>query len=272
VARLNDISPGLVHSPGEWGWAGLISFSLIVSLGTWGMPQLLIRFYSIKDAKMLRLGVVIVTLGASVALLPYLTGAISRVLVPDLAPQEADLAIPMLTKLVLNPWGGAFFLAGVVAAGMSTFAGILIIISSSVVRDVWIDGLGRSLTPSAEVRAGRIMSLAVGLISVIIALRPPDLILVLMAFSWAIIASTNLWPLLFGLYWKRTSPAATVASMISGAASALLWSIVASKLPAPWNGIHGFIVGVAMGLIVIVIGSFFGKPAQKEALNRAWRY
>ena len=48
--RLAEIGPGYVHTPGEWGWAGLISFSLIVSLGTWGMPQLVIRFYSIKDA------------------------------------------------------------------------------------------------------------------------------------------------------------------------------------------------------------------------------
>ncbi len=269
VARLNDISPGLVHSPGEWGWAGLISFSLIVSLGTWGMPQLLIRFYSIKDAKMLRLGVVIVTLGASVALLPYLTGAISRVLVPGI--ESPDQAIPALTALVLNDWGGALFLAGVVAAGMSTFAGVLIIISSSMVRDVWIEGLGRKLSPQSEVRAGRMMSLAVGVISLLIALKPPALILVLTAFSWAVIASTNLWPLLFGIYWKRTSPAATLASMVIGAASALLWQLFRSGLPAPWSGIHGFIVGVAMALLVITLGSFMGKAAAKVAIDKAWR-
>jgi len=269
VTKLGAVSPGLVSSPGEWGWAGLVSFSLIVSLGTWGMPQLLIRFYSIKDAKMLRLGVVIVTLGASVALLPYLSGAIARVLVPELA--SADQAIPSLTALVLNDWGGALFLAGVVAAGMSTFAGVLIIISSSMVRDVWIKGLGRKMSPAAEVRAGRIMSLAVGLISMLIALRPPALVLVLTAFSWAVIASTNLWPLLFGIYWKRTSPAATLASMISGATAALLWQILRSNFPDPWKGIHGFIVGVVVGLMVILIGSLAGKPAARETVEKAWR-
>ncbi len=269
VARLNDISPGLVNSPGEWGWAGLISFALIVSLGTWGMPQLLVRFYSIKDAKMLRLGVVIVTLGASVAMLPYLTGAISRVLVPGV--ESPDQAIPALTALVLGDWGGALFLAGVVAAGMSTFAGVLIIISSSMVRDVWIEGLGRSLPPEAEVRAGRLMSLAVGIISLLIALRPPALVLVLTAFSWAVIASTNLWPLLFGIYWRRTSPTATLASMILGSAAALLWQIFRSDLPAPWSGIHGFITGVVVGLVVIIAGSLLGKGAPEEAVERAWQ-
>ena len=113
-------------------------------------------------------------------------------------------------------------------------------------------------------------SLAVGVISLLIALKPPALILVLTAFSWAVIASTNLWPLLFGIYWKRTSPAATVASMISGAAAALVWETVRSGLPAPWSGIHGFLVGLAVGLVVIVAGTFLGRPAPEEGVRLAW--
>ena len=266
--RLAELGPGYLHTPGEWGWAGLISFAFIVSLGTWGMPQLVIRFYSIKSAKMLRVGLVVATLGSAVALLPYLNGAIARVLLPGL--ESPDQAIPALTNLVLNDWGGALFLAGVVAAGMSTFAGILIIISSSVVRDVWIHGMGRTLTPEQEVRANRWTSLAVGVISLAIAMKPPALVLVLTAFAWAVIASTNLWPLLFGLYAKRTSPAATIASMIAGAAAALLWQLVRGRLPEPWSGIHGFLTGLAVGLVVIVIGTFLGRPAPREAVARAW--
>ncbi|MCP4145988.1 MAG: sodium/proline symporter [bacterium] len=271
VERLNDIDPGLVNTPGSWGWAGLISFSLIVSLGTWGMPQLLVRFYSIKDSSMLRIGTVIVTIGASIALLPYLTGAIARVLVPGL--ESADQAIPSLTALVLNDWGGALFLAGVVAAGMSTFAGVLIIISSSMVRDVWINGLNRTLTPEKELKANRIMSLAVGVISLLIALKPPALVLVLTAFSWAVIASTNLWPLLFGLYWKRTSPKATFWSMILGASAALIWQVwlkLGLPLPTVLQGVHGFVTGTAVGLVVIVIGTLVGKPASEEIIEKSW--
>jgi SSS family solute:Na+ symporter len=273
VDRLDNIDPGLVHTPGVWGWAGLISFTLIVSLGTWGMPQLLVRFYSIKNDKMLRVGTVIVTIGASVALLPYLTGAVARVLVPELA--SADQAIPALTKLVLNDWGGALFLAGVVAAGMSTFAGVLIIISSSMVNDVWVHGLGRPLSPAAELKANRVMSLAVGVISLLIALKPPALVLVLTAFSWAVIASTNLWPLLFGLYWKRTSPKAAFWSMLAGVTAALLWQAWPRigwlpDLPGPLAGIHGFVVGTTVGLIVIVIGTFVGRPASTACVDKAW--
>jgi SSS family solute:Na+ symporter len=273
VDKLNAVDPGLVTSPGVWGWAGLISFTLIVSMGTWGMPQLLVRFYSIKNDKMLRLGTVIVTIGASVALLPYLNGAVARVLVPQL--DSADQAIPSLTALVLNDWGGALFLAGVVAAGMSTFAGVLIIISSSMVRDVWINGLGRTLTPAAELKANRFMSLGVGLVSVLIALKPPALVLVLTAFSWAIIASTNLWPLLFGLYWKRTSARATLWSMIAGVAAALIWQAWPKltwlpELPGALAGIHGFVVGTTVSFVVILLGTLVGRPAPAEGVKRAW--
>jgi sodium/pantothenate symporter len=208
-----------------------------------------------------------------VALLPYLTGAIARVMVPDVS--SPDQAIPALTKLVLNDWGGALFLAGVVAAGMSTFAGVLIIISSSMVNDVWVHGLGRTLTPAAELRANRAMSLAVGVVSLLIALKPPALVLVLTAFSWAVIASTNLWPLLFGLYWKRTSPRAALASMVSGVGAALLWQAWPRvgwlpELPSALAGIHGFVVGTTVGLVVIVAGTFAGRPARRECVDKAW--
>lgn len=273
VTRLQAIDPGLVGTPGVWGWAGLISFTLIVSLGTWGMPQLLVRFYSIRDDRMLRIGTVIVTVGASIALLPYLNGAVARVLVPQL--DSADQAIPALTRLVLNDWGGALFLAGVVAAGMSTFAGVLIIIASSMVRDVWIEGLGRTLAPAAELRANRATSLAVGVISVLIALRPPALVLVLTAFSWAVIASTNLWPLLFGVYWRRTSPRATLASMVAGVSAALLWQAWPRvgwlpSLPAGLAGVHGFVVGTGVALVVIVVGTLAGRPAPTACVARAF--
>jgi SSS family solute:Na+ symporter len=257
MRKLAEVGPGYVNTPGEWGWAGLISFCLVVSLGVWGMPQLLIRFYSIKDAKTFRLGTVIVTVGAAVAVLPYLNGAFTRILIPEL--QNADLAIPSLSKLVLSPWGAAILLAGVVAAGMSTFAGVLIIISSSLVRDVYINGLKKVMTGKQEILANRIISGAVGVIALLIALKPPALILVLTGFSWAVIASTNLWPLLLGLYWKGASRAGAFMSMLAGTATAIIWTWLGKPF-----GIHGFITGTTVSLIVIVVVSLVKRASYPE--------
>ncbi|MFA4947616.1 MAG: sodium/proline symporter [Candidatus Krumholzibacteriia bacterium] len=246
MQKLAAIGPQYVHTPGVWGWAGLFSFSLVVSLGVWGMPQMIIRFYSIKDTKTLRLGTVIVTLGATIAVIPYLVGALTRVLIPGL--ENPDLAIPKLVAMVLSPWQAALLLAGVVAAGMSTFAGVLIIMSSSLITDVYEHGLKRKLTGPQEVFANRVVSAAVGLISLVIALRPPALILVLTGFAWAVIASTNLWPLIFGLYWKGASKAGVVASMVAGSVTALLWT----WLKKPF-GIDGFIAGSLASLATLLV-------------------
>jgi len=261
---LSSVDRGLVESPGAWGWAGLVSFALITSLGVWGMPQMLARFVSIKSEKVVRVGTVVVTVGGAMAALPYLCGAIARVLHPELAATP-DLAIPTLTKGVLPTWGAAIFLAGVVAAGMSTFSAILITSSSAVVRDFVQKGLGKNLSDRSMVRWSRVISVAIGVISLLIALRPPALVLVLMAFSSATIAATCLWPLLFGLFWRRATRAGAVASMLAGLVTTLGWSIAGSPF-----GLHGFIPGLGVGLIAMWVVSLATKPPAEDVLERVW--
>ncbi|MBU1050085.1 sodium/proline symporter [Candidatus Bipolaricaulota bacterium] len=261
--KLAVVDPGLVSTPGAWGWAGLISFALITSLGVWGMPQMLARFVSIRSTSVLRVGTVVVTVGGAMAVLPYICGAVARVLYPDLP--SPDLAIPTLTKNILPTWGAAVFLAGVVAAGMSSFASIQITASSAVVRDFIVKGLGHSLTEQQDVRYSRIAAALIGLVSLAIALRPPALVLVLMAFSSATIASTCLWPILFGLYWKRATRWGVLASMGSGLISTLVWMGIGSPF-----GIHGFIPGILVSLVAIIAVSLMTQRMPEDHIARVW--
>ena len=279
-ASLAAIDYGFIQTPGIWGWGGIISFSLIVSFGVWGMPQLIVRFFTIKSTKLLILGTVLATLGGTIALLPYINGAAARALYPDLAVlypgidpgKVADLAIPTLVKDILPPWAGGILLAGVVAAGMSTFSAILIKVSSSVVHDVLQHAVKRKFSEKKAVLWGRLVSIIAGLISLSIAIRPPNLILIITAFAWAVIASTTLWPMLFGVYWKRASKTAVIASMISGAAVSLIWQIMARSgwKPLSLLNIHGFIPGMIVGLIVIVVVSFMSKRPGTTLLENAF--
>ncbi|MEO0076194.1 MAG: hypothetical protein ABIK19_00785, partial [candidate division WOR-3 bacterium] len=141
--KLAEINQNLIQTPGIWGWSGLISYCLIVSFGVWGMPQLITRFYSIKNVNVLRIGTVLASVGASMALLPYFNGAASRILFPNLA--NPDLAIPSLVKTVLSPFAQAIFLTGVIAAGMSTFSAVLLICVSSLIKDLYEDSLKHQL-------------------------------------------------------------------------------------------------------------------------------
>ena len=261
---LESIDPGLVSTPGAWGWAGLVSFALITSLGVWGMPQMLARFVSIRSTKVMRLGTVIVTIGGALAALPYICGAIARTRYPEILANP-DLAIPTLTKEVLPPWAAAVFLAGVIAAGMSTFAAILITTSSAVVRDFVQKGLRRPMSEKKAMLYSRLVSIAIGLISLGIALRPPALVLVLMAFASAAVASTCLWPLLFGLYWRRTTRAGALASMGLGLATTLVWE----ALGQPY-GFQGFLPGIGVGLIAVVIVSLVTRRLPAEHVEQVW--
>ncbi|MBT9130547.1 MAG: Osmoregulated proline transporter OpuE [candidate division WS2 bacterium] len=259
--KLSEIDIGLVESPGIWGLGGLISFALIVSFGAWGMPQLLIRFYSIKSIGVLKLGTIAATIGGTIALLPYLNGAASRLLFPNLV--NVDLAIPTLVKSVLSPWGGALFVSTVLAAGMSTFAAVLIISSSSLVRDILDKSLKIKLNNKKTILYNSLSSFVIGLISLLLAINPPGLVLTLTAFSWAVIASTCLWPVLLGLYWRRTTREGVIASMVGGSSASLIWMYLGSPFK-----IHGFIPGILVGLVLIIIVSMLTKPMKEAELKR----
>ena len=260
---LAAIDPGLLQTPGVWGWPGLVSYALIVSFGVWGMPQLVVRFYSIKNLKVLKIGTVVATVGTCLALLPYFSGAIARTLFPSLA--SPDLAIPTLVKTILSPFGAAVFLAGVVAAGMSTFSSVLIILSGSLVGDLLNRGVKGKITRERSLFWGKVGTIIIGFVSLLVALRPPALVLTLTAFAWAVIASTTLWPILFGIYWKGATKWGCVASMAGGCLTALVW--MAAGRPF---GIHGFIPGIIVGLLLMVGVSLATPRLPAEHIRKVW--
>lgn len=262
-SALASIDPGLLHTPGIWGWPGLLSFALIVSFGVWGMPQLVVRFYSIRNLKVLKIGTVVATVGTCMALLPYFNGAIARTLFPSLS--SPDLAIPTLVKNILSPFGAAIVLAGVVAAGMSTFSSVLIILSSSMVQDLIGKGMKKTINKEKSLFWGKMGSIVIGFISLVIALKPPALVLTLTAFAWAVIASTTLWPILFGIYWKRATKWGCAASMVGGCVTALLWMAAGKPF-----GIHGFIPGIVVGFLLMVLVSYGTPRFSQEHIKRVW--
>ncbi len=262
--RLGEIESGrYLQTPGIWGWPGLVSYSMIVSFGVWGMPQLVTRFYSIKSVKVLRLGTVVATVGGTVALLPYFSGALTRLLFPNLP--AADKAIPSLVKATMPAWASALFLAAVIAAGMSTFAAVLIVSVSSLVKDLLRDSFRTRLEPKTEVVLSRLASVVIGLAAVAVALKPPAMILVITAFSWAVIASTTLWPYVLGLYWRRATRPGVVCAMVGGCVTALVW--MAFKNPF---GVHGFIPGMGIALLLILAVSLATKPPDEATIAAAF--
>lgn len=264
ASRLAELEQGrYLQTPGAWTWTGLWSYALIVSFGVWGMPQLVSRFYSIRSTRVLRLGTVLATAGGAMALLPYFNGALSRIFYPSLA--AADQAIPLLVKDSLRPLAAALFLAGVIAAGMSTFAAILITASGAIVRDLLREGLRVSGGEKSETLLSRQVSVIIGLVALVIAVKPPAMILVITGFSWAAIAACTLWPYVLGLYWRRGTAAGAMAAMVGGVVTALAWM----ALKNPFK-VHGFVPGMVVNLLLLVLVSHFSRPPQPELVAAAF--
>ncbi len=227
------------------------------------MPQMMARFISVKNLKVLKTGTILATIATCLAFLPYFNGAIARVLFPGLT--SPDLAVPILVKSVLSPFSASLVLTAVLAAGMSTLSSVMIIISGSFIHDLLERGLRRNLASKQSLVFSKITSLAVGIVSLLIAFKPPGLVLALTAFAWALIASSTLWPLLFGLFWKRTTRIACEVSMGGGFITAFIWLLLKNPLK-----LHGFIPGIIMGLLLIVIVSYFTPGYPVEFIEKIW--
>jgi SSS family solute:Na+ symporter len=113
---------------------------------------------------------------------------------------------------------------------------IKLLMNSAIVKDIF-SLKGRILLP-------KIISLVVGIISILVALKPPGMVLTLTGFSWALIASTTTVPLIFGLYSKREKTKTIIISMVAGFVVAFVWLVLRNPF-----GVHGFIPGLLASLL-----------------------
>lgn len=219
INRLAAIDPRLV-SPAGPNWWGLLSLVVLTSLGPWGLPQMVQKFYAIKDERSIRPATIVSTIFALVvATGAYFTGAFGRLFFDNQMPllngsPNPDLIMPQIISQYLPPWVGLLLLLLVLAASMSTLASLVLVSSSAVAIDL-VQGSAPGLSRRTVVALMRFLCVCFIGLSVYIALKP-TIILVLMSLSWGTVAGAFLAPYLYGLYWRRTTKAGAWAGMLTG--------------------------------------------------------
>jgi sodium/pantothenate symporter len=137
----------------------------------------------------------------------HLAGALGRAVISDL--EAAELVMPILTLKILPPFWAGMFIAGVLAAIMSTVSSLLIIASATITRDLYIQWYLKGNEDRANPRFVRHSSVAVTAVMGIgvfaLALNPPDLLVWINLFAFGGLEAVFLWPVLLGLYWKRAN-------------------------------------------------------------------
>ena len=202
---------------------GLLGVVVLTSLGTWGLPQMVQKFYAISSESAIHKGTIISTLFAVIVSGGcYFLGGFGR-LFSDSINIEADgydAIIPTMLSGLSDVLIGLVVLL-VLSASMSTLSSLVMASSSTLTLDFIKDIFAKDMSEKAQVKCIRVLIVIFIAISVVIALiqykGAVTFIAQLMGISWGALAGAFLGPMIYGLYWKKTTKAACWTSFICGA-------------------------------------------------------
>ncbi|AOV09276.1 sodium/pantothenate symporter [Sporosarcina ureilytica] len=200
---------------GSLSAAYVSSFWILVGVGVVALPQMAVRAMSYKNSRSMHRALVIGTIVTGFIMLNmHLIGIFARPVMPGI--EIGDKVIPLVALEVLPAWLAGIVLAAPMAAIMSTVDSLLLLVSSAIVKDVYIN----FIRPDAEERRIKIVSFGVtailGVIVFLLALKPPELLIFLNLFSFGGLEAAFIWPVVLGLYWKYGNKYGAIASMITG--------------------------------------------------------
>ncbi len=255
----------------------LLGVVILTSLGTWGLPQMVQKFYAIKDEKSIAKGTVISTVFALiVAGGCYFLGGFGRLFSDqiDIAANGFDSVVPtMLSGLPIVLLAIVIIL--VLSASMSTLSSLVMTSSSTLTLDFLKDSLKIKIDEKKQILVMRLLIVVFILISVVIAIfqykSNVTFIAQLMGVSWGALAGAFLAPFLYGIYSKRVTKAACATSFIFSCvvmiANIFLKPYFPVILQSPINA--GAFCMIA-GLIIVPVVSLFTKAPKKEIVEDAF--
>ena len=254
----------------------LLGVVILTSLGTWGLPQMIQKFYAIKDEKSIKTGTIVSTLFATiVAGGCYFLGGFGRLTETDVATEGFDAIIPHLLENLPEVLMGLVVIL-VLSASMSTLSSLVLTSSSTLTIDFIKASIAPKMSEKKQVLTMRIMLVVFIALSAVIAViqysSKVAFIAQLMGISWGAIAGACLAPFLYGLYWKRTTVAACLVSFIWGVGIMTLnfisntWQLFSfpQALQSPVNCGAAAMIG---GLILVPIVSLITKKPDQERVE-----
>ncbi|MFI3206377.1 MAG: sodium:solute symporter [Clostridia bacterium] len=242
----------------------LLGVIILTSLGTWGLPQMIGKFYSIKDEKSINTGTVISTLFAIVvAGGSYFLGGFGRLFDdPSLYSDSGEIVYDSIIPFMLS--GLSDILVGIVvvlvlSASMSTLSSLVLTSSSTLTLDLIKDNFIKNMDEKKQILTIRIFIVVFIAISVVIALDPPAFIAQLMGISWGALAGAFLAPLLYGLYWKKVTKLAVWTSFVWGVGFTSFNMLVPIT-----SSINAGAIAMLTSLIIVPIVSLITPKFSKE--------
>ncbi|CNI17180.1 sodium/panthothenate symporter [Yersinia thracica] len=263
VETLQHIDPALVSPQGGDQILDLpfmASFWILVCFGVIGLPHTAVRCISYRDSKAVHRGIILGTIVVAILMFGmHLAGALGRAILPDL--KIPDQVIPTLMITVLPPFAAGIFLAAPMAAIMSTINAQLLQSSATIVKDLYLNLRPEELKNERKLaRISSMSTLILGLLLLLAAWRPPEMIIWLNLLAFGGLEAVFLWPLVLGLYWERANAHGALSSMIVGA---VCYTVLAS-FDIKIAGLHPIVPSLALNLLAFYIGNQFGDRARAQ--------
>ncbi|MDO4733456.1 MAG: sodium/solute symporter [Bacillota bacterium] len=249
----------------------LLGVVILTSLGTWGLPQMVHKFYTIKSEKAVHTGTIVSTLFALVISGGcYFLGGFSRLYGDQLQYDAAgNLAYDSIIPTMLSSLGDvliAITLVLVLSASMSTLASLVLSSSSTLCLDFLRGSIIKNMSEKAQLLWLRGLVLLFILISVLLALDPPTFIAQLMGISWGALAGAFLAPFLYGLYWKRMNRLGVWASFFWG-----LGITLGNLFLGISSSINAGAVAMLGSLLIAPLAALLGKKPEPELVKNIFR-
>ena len=281
LAQVNDTSvsstPGIFASFFGPDPMNLLWVVILTSLGTWGLPQMVQKFYAIKTESAITKGTIISTVFALVVAGGcYFLGGFGRLYSDsvNIAAGGYDSIIPTMLE-TLSPFLIGIIVILVLSASMSTLSSLVLASSSTLTLDFLKDNIIKKMDEKRQVLIMRLLIVVFILISVILAIiqyqQNVTFIAQLMGVSWGALAGAFLAPFLYSLYMKRTTKASVWVSFVFGAGIMTLNMLFRPSFPA-WlqSPINCGAFAMLAGLVIVPIVSFLSKAPDKAAIDFAF--
>ncbi len=278
LAQISDStvsdSPGVFASFFGSDPLNLLFVVILTSLGTWGLPQMVQKFYAIKDEGAIQKGTIISTVFALVVAGGcYFLGGFGRLFSGqiDVAKNGYDSIIPTMLQN-LGPALIALVVILVLSASMSTLSSLVIASSSTLTIDFLKDNFLKKMSEKKQLLMIRVLVVVFIAISAVIALvqykSNITFIAQLMGISWGALAGSFLAPFLYSLYWKKTTKAACYVSFAFGSVIMIIDMVAPKMLPEIMRSpINCGVIAMLLGLVIVPVVSLFTPKPEKELVE-----
>lgn len=261
-------------------WFNLIIVVFLTSFGVWALPQVIHKFYAVKDNSAIKRAVIICTVFALVVGAgAYFSGSLARLFMDELPNGNVDMVMPEVLSQALPVGFLGLIMVLLLSASMSTLSSLAISGASAVSVDIYKGYINKEAKDKNVNIMLKIVSLIFIALSAVIAIFKVDAIVTMMSLSWGTLAGCFMGPYIYGIYSKKISNAAVFTSLIGGVViTVVLVLVFGSTFPDPkYSGFAAVLKGgigrspligvIAMAFSMIVtplVSRFTKKPDEQE--------